>query len=145
MSKPKQVIDVRGSSPLPPAQVWQRLSDSARYPDWTPVEEAKVDRPAAEGVTELRSLRTGRYLIREEVVERREPERLSYVLLSGLPLKDYRAEIDLSARADGGTDVRWHTTFDPKLPGTGWLYRRGLERTTRQFVAGLTRADRGHQ
>lgn len=31
--------------------------------------------------------------------------------------------------------IPWLSTFDPKIPGTGWLMRRGLN----GFVAGLTR------
>jgi len=63
-------------------------------------------------------------------------QRLVYTLLSGLPLRDYRAEIDLTPQA-GGTEIRWHTTFAAKLPGTGPLFRRRLAKITQQFVDGL--------
>ena len=65
--------------------------------------------------------------------------RLTYVLLSGLAVRDYRAEIHLSPSA-AGTNIRWHTTFRSKMPGLGPLYRWALGKATRQFVDGLVRA-----
>ncbi len=87
---------------------------------------------------EIRQFETGRVTVREEIVERRPEERLTYVLLDGLAVRNYRAEIDLEAGPGGeGTAIRWHTTFDPKVPGSGWIYRRALQKATEQFVAGL--------
>ncbi len=56
--------------------------------------------------------------LREEIVERVPERRLSYMLLSGLAIRDYRADVDLRPTADG-TEIRWHTTFRSKLPGVG--------------------------
>jgi hypothetical protein len=36
-----------------------------------------------------------------------------------------------------GTEIHWHASFVPKLPGTGWLIRRRLAGITRSFVEGL--------
>ncbi len=85
---------------------------------------------------EVREFITGRYTVREEIVERRPERRLSYVLLSGLPLRGHSADIDLTPRADG-TDIHWHTVFRSKVPGMGPLSPRGLEKAIRQFVDGL--------
>jgi hypothetical protein len=57
-------------------------------------------------------------------------------LRSGLPVRGYRADVDLEP--DGqGTAIRSRSSFDPKLPGTGWLIRRRLARITERFVRGL--------
>jgi hypothetical protein len=45
---------------------------------------------------------------------------------SGLPLRGYRGEVTLTEAEGGGTDVRWRSEFEPKVPGTGGLYRRIL-------------------
>lgn len=132
-----QEIDVRSRSAAAPAAVWRLLGDSETWPDWTPIDEAEIGRRAgADGTGEIRSFKIGRVTVREEIVERAENRRLTYVLLGGLAVKDYRAEIDLEPD-DGGTAIRWHTTFRGKVPGTGWLYRRALDRITREFVDGL--------
>jgi hypothetical protein len=30
-----------------------------------------------------------------------------------------------------GTTIQWHSSFRPKIPGTGWLYRLALRRVIR--------------
>jgi hypothetical protein len=42
---------------------------------------------------------------REEIVELIPDRRLSYVLLSGYPFRDYRADVDLEPTGDGGTVI----------------------------------------
>lgn len=134
---PLQDIDIRATTDATPAQLWSLLGDSQSWPRWTAIDAAKILEPAGpDGLGEVRSFTTGRYTVEEEIVERREPSRLSYVLLAGLPLRDYRAEIDV-VPTGGQTEIRWHTTFNAKVPGTGWLYRRALDKATREFVDGL--------
>ncbi len=74
--------------------------------------------------------------MREEVVELRPDRRFSYVLLSGLPVRGYRADVDLEPTTEG-TLIRWRASFDPTIPGTGWLIRRRLAGITQRFVRGL--------
>ena len=133
----RQEIDIRTTTEAEPAAVWRLLGDSATWPAWTPIEVFELERPAgADGLGEVRVFTTGRYVIREEIVVREPERRLSYRLLSGLPLRDYRADIDLTPQ-QGGTEVHWHTTFRAKIPGTGRLLRSGLAKRTQQFVDGL--------
>lgn len=131
-----QEIEIRGQTEATAAEVWRLLADSSTWPSWTPIESCEINRPAASGVNEIRTFKTGRVTVREEIVERIENERLSYELLAGLPVRDYRAEIDLTPSTQG-TEIRWHTTFMPRFAGTGWVYRRALEKATQRFVDGL--------
>lgn len=135
----RQEIDIRATTQADPGSVWRLLADSTTWPSWTPIESVEiVEAGAANGLGEIRTFRTGRVTVREEIVQRDAPRRLSYVLLSGLAVRDYRAAIDLTPQAEG-TEIRWHTTFRAKIPGMGPLYRRALEKATRQFVEGLAR------
>jgi hypothetical protein len=59
-----------------------------------------------------------------------------YELLAGLPLRGYRADIDLTP-ADGGTVIHWRSRFTAKVPGTGWLYRWALGRFIQRCADGL--------
>ncbi len=132
-----QDIDIRGTAAATPAQVWRLLGDTRTWPAWTPVESAAIlDPGAADGVGEIRTFTTGRVTVKEEIVERREERRLSYQLLGGLGVRDYRADIDLDPRGPE-TEIRWHTTFRAKVPGMGALYRRALDKATQTFVDGL--------
>jgi hypothetical protein len=79
--------------------------------------------PEPGGVGAIRRLGSAPFFSREEVVEYEPPRRLSYVLLSGMPVRDYRADVELIP--DGaGTEIRWRSSFVPKIPGTGPLFRR---------------------
>ena len=40
--------------------------------------------------------------------------------------------------------VAWHSSFDPKVPGTGWLYRHQLRRFIKRLVDGLARRAQEH-
>jgi carbon monoxide dehydrogenase subunit G len=138
-----QEIDVSRRIDAPPAAVWALLDDSSTWPNWTSIDSFELERGRddATGLGEIRRFKTGPVTVREEIVEREAERRLSYRLLGGLPVRDYVAEIDLAA-AGAGTDLRWHTTFDGKLPATGWFFRAMLGKATRDFVAGLDRAAR---
>lgn len=119
--------------------IYGLLADSSSWPEWTPIDSYElVEPPRPDGVGGVRVFRTGRIRVKERIVERVPDRRVSYVLLEGLAIRDYRADVDLNA-VDGGTAVRWHTTFRPKVPGMGWIYRRALLKATQAFVEGLAR------
>lgn len=120
------------------ATIYELLDDSASWPSWTPLDAYEpVTPPGPDGLGEVRLFRNGRYTMHEKIVERRPAQRLSYTLLSGLAVRDYRADIDLRQLSDTSTEVHWHTTFRPKVVGTGWLYVRALTAATENFVDGL--------
>ena len=140
-----QRVDARARTAASPKVVHALLRDGATWPEWGTVDTFALERTGPDGgesVGAIRQFRTGRlYRMREQIVEIVPDQRFSYALLSGLPLRGYRADVDLTP-VDGGTDIRWHSTFHAKVPGTGWLYRRALQRVTERFVQGLAdRAD----
>ncbi len=139
-----QKIDVRGRSAAPPSAVYALLRDGASWPSFSPIDRFELERPGTrerEGLGAVRVFATdhpvGCTRSREKIVELRRDRRFSYVLLSGLAIRDYRADIDLEPTADGGTAIHWHSTFTGKTPGTGWFYRRVLTAFIEKVVAGL--------
>lgn len=135
------VIEISARIAAPPVAVWALLDDSSSWPSWTPIDSHEPVVPAGvDGTGEIRIFRNGRRTMREQIVERQELRRLSYTLLAGLALRDYRAVIDLSPAPGDTSELRWHTSFRPKVPGSGWLYRRALRDATQSFVDGLNEA-----
>jgi hypothetical protein len=135
-----QVIEVRAVIDASPSQVFALLGNSATWPDWTPIDTYEpVQPPGVDGLGEVRRFRNGRTTVTEQIVERVPDRGLTYVLLAGLALTDYRARITLEPHG-AATDLCWYTTFRPRVPGTGWLYRRALLAATRAFVEGLSEA-----
>ena len=74
---------------------------------------------------------------RDTIVELVEDRRFVDTSVSSLPVKDYRGSVDLEPLPDGGTAITWVSEFDPKLPGTGGLVRRGLDGFVAKLANGL--------
>jgi hypothetical protein len=140
-----QRIDVTARSAADAQTIYRLLADGRTWPTWSPIgsfRPGSPDTPGAEGapapeaVGDIRLFRTGRTLSRERIVELVPGRRLSYELLAGLPLRGYRADVDLTPEA-GGTVIHWRSRFTAKVPGTGWLYRWALGRFIQRCADGL--------
>lgn len=54
-------------------------------------------------------------------------------MVSGLPVKNYRAEVTLTPTSGGGTTIRWAASWDKTL--MGGLVRRKLAQIYPEMVA----------
>jgi uncharacterized protein YndB with AHSA1/START domain len=138
MARKSLVVETR--SDAPPETVFAVLADTEGWVRWSKkTKSAVLEQPGAtdrEGVGAVRAFQNGRTLSREEVLEYDPPRRFVYTLLSGLPLREYRSEVDLTP--DGtGTRIRWSSSFEPERPGTGWLYRFALRVFIRRTARSL--------
>ena len=130
-----QRIEKRAVTTAAPATVYALLRDGATWPSWSSIESFELERPGEgerEGIGAVRVFRSGRVTGRDTIAELVPDRRFSYTHVSNLPVRDYRADVDLEPTSTG-TAIRWVSSFRPKVPGTGWLMRRGLDK----FVAGL--------
>ena len=85
----------------------------------------------------IRVNKRGRVSGRDQILELIPAKRFKYASLSGLPVRDYIGEVDLSPTPDGGTAVNWHSSFSPKMPGLGWVLQRGIRQFLDACVSGL--------
>lgn len=137
-----QSYNVTRVSKAPREKVWGLVSDGAGWKDWAGVMKSSLERegdPPPDGVGAIRRLGPRPFSSREEVVVWEPPSHLGYVILSGMPVRNYRADIKLREEAapDGNgmtTVIEWSATFDPKLPGTGGLLRAGLRAMIGRFA-----------
>jgi uncharacterized protein YndB with AHSA1/START domain len=118
-----------------PQQVYDVLLDVERWPDWMPgVRTAGWERRVApdSGVGGIRRFGAPGVSAREEIVAAEAPRHQSYTALSGLPVKDYRADIYLDDRP-GGSQITWEASFDSRMPLVGsalqWVMRSAISRT----------------
>jgi hypothetical protein len=138
----EQVIDETVTTVADPASVYALLADGSTWPEWSPLGSFELIDPGAgspEGLGAVRLFTTGRHKSRERVVTCRPGEAFAYELEDGLPLRGYRAVITLTP-APAGTTINWRSTFRPKVPGSGWLYRRELGKFIKLTVEGLAAA-----
>ena len=138
-----QVVEHELTTTGSPAAVYALLSDGSTWPEWSPIGSFELERPgvgapdgAGEGIGAVRIFTTGRIRRRERVVAAQPNELFSYVLVSGLAVRDYRAVVTLRP-SDGGTVIHWRSTFKAKIPGTGWIYQRQLSAFIGRTVNGL--------
>jgi hypothetical protein len=122
-----------------PDVVFRILADATGWKDWAGwfVRESTWERegsPPPGGIGAIRKVGSKPVYGREETVAYEPPTHFAYRILSGQPVKDYRADVQLSA-ADAGTRIRWSGRFEPSVPGTGPLLRWYFGR----LVAGFAR------
>jgi hypothetical protein len=123
-------IDVFRHADAPVDVVWSILSDHRGYRNWTPVPVAELEvegSPEPDGVGAVRKLGARPIFAREQMIEFDPPRHLAYTILSGVPVRDYRADVELFATADGGCDIRWTGSFGSAPPGTGRVLRAFLQ------------------
>jgi len=136
---PEYSFAAEARSSASPDVVFRILADATGWKDWAGwfIRESFWERegtPPPGGVGAIKRLGGKPIYSREETVEYDPPKRYSYTILSGQPVRSYRADVDLSP-LDGGTYIKWAARFEPKIPGTGAFMRWYLSR----IVAGLTR------
>ncbi len=134
-----QSYSVSARSAAPPERVFEILADGARWSEWAgPIIMASWwDRegdPPPGGVGAIRRLGAKQFASSEEIVAYDPPHHLAYTILSGQPVRGYRADVRLSPD-NGGTRITWSGTFEPLIPGTGPVIRWWFT----QLVGGFAR------
>ena len=91
-------ISATARSKADPARVFAILNDPPGWPSWSIFDAVELNRPgrdAPHGVGSIRTFVTKVSRAREEVVELIPDRRLTYVLLAGFPLRDYKAVVEI--------------------------------------------------
>lgn len=105
----------------PPETVFRVLTDHRRYAEITPMRKSELERegdPAPNGVGAIRVLSSAGPPLREEVIAYQSPERFSYKLLSGAPLRDHVGTVELHPSGEG-TRMVYAVRTTPTLPLVG--------------------------
>jgi hypothetical protein len=143
-------VRAEADSSAPVETVWRLVSTVGTWPTWSRHKLARLERdgsPAPDGVGAIRVLGVDpakpTKVNREEVVVFDAPTHFGYILVSGLPVDDYRSDVTLGALPNGGTRITWESRFDTRGP-TGWFWvlvvRAVLKRWSRDLARGANRA-----
>ena len=133
----KQHVDVQVHTRAEAEDVYALLRDGPSWPAWTPIDSFQLEQAGnADGIGEIWIFRNGRVTGRDQVVEMIPGHRFTYRHLSGLPVRDYRGDIELTP-TERGTRIGWHICFTPAAFGTGWLLRWMIRRFIQQCADGL--------
>jgi uncharacterized protein YndB with AHSA1/START domain len=105
--------------------VWDVLTDHRAYEAWGAASKATLETegtPDVNGVGAVRRLAEGPIAVREKVLEFEPKTRFVYTVLSGPPVRDYRATVRLEPRGTS-TMVHWSVSFRGKLPLLGHVMK----------------------
>ena len=134
-------VEAEGTTRAGPEVVWSLVANANRYAQWGPWNDGGY-RPPSAGPSQEGSVQWFRYGRRttsvEQILEVDEPRRVAYTVVSGLPVKHYRAEVTLTPSASGGTSIRWAASWDRTLMAS--LVRRKLLQVYPDIVAALVAA-----
>jgi uncharacterized protein YndB with AHSA1/START domain len=136
-------VQAEGTTSADVETVWSLVADANSYPQWGPWNDGGY-RPAGAGPSREGSIQWFRYGRRtvsvEEVLEVDQPRRLVYRVVSGLPVRNYHAEVTLIP-TPGGTTIHWAATWDNTMLGR--IVHRKLQQIYPQIVRALVaEADR---
>jgi hypothetical protein len=125
-------LKVRGSarSKATAAAVFALLKDGDTWPRWSSFKSSEIERAGQYeryGVGAIRILSTHVTRAREEITELVPDQKLSYVLLSGMPFRNYRADVRLTSTDGGATLIDWTASFQCRY-GMGWFWRAFMNR-----------------
>ncbi len=139
-------VEAESTTKASPETVWALVSDATRYPSWGPWSDGRYEKngdATPHGVGAVQALRSaqrymGRYTTSvERIVEVEEGRRLAYMVIRGMPVRNYRGEVTLTPAGDG-THIRWTADWDNTMLGrVAW---RGLRTFFPEMMTGLVAA-----
>ncbi|MDV6011251.1 SRPBCC family protein [Haloechinothrix sp. LS1_15] len=137
--------EVERTSSADAATLFAMLSDGSRWSEWaSPIVPSSTllteGDPAPGGVGAIRKLGVGPLGLREQTVAYEQDRLHGYVITSPTPMRDYRAEVRLTPRSDGGTDIHWSGGFAELIPGSGAVLAKALESMIGRLASKLVAA-----
>jgi uncharacterized protein YndB with AHSA1/START domain len=126
----------------PAETIFDVLTDHRRYPDYTPLRKARLEREGAEapnGVGAIRVLTAVGPPLREEVIAYQPPTRFAYKLLSGAPLRDHVGTVEITPGADGRCKVVYALRTTPTVPLVGPLVVLVVKQAIRSLFDGVVK------
>jgi hypothetical protein len=128
---PKHRIETAVTSNAPRSRVWEVLDQADRWHEWGPWRTTGLERegnPPPGGTGAIRVLKAPGMTLREEIVAHEPQSHHAYEVLSGLPVRNYHADVRLSGDEAGPTEISWIAEFDGSFPGAGTAMKLFLGR-----------------
>lgn len=130
---------VRHTIRAPIAQVFERISDHARYRDFPGIRNSRLvreGRTEKNGVGAIREIEAGRARFVEEITAFERPRRMDYLILDARPAIEHAGGSMHLDETPAGTTVTWTSTYRLKVPLIGDLMTRiAAPRVERMFLA----------
>jgi hypothetical protein len=136
-------VEARAAAPV--EAIWPLVGEALRWQEWSFLTRTALERegvPAPDGVGAVRRFTRMGIGSREEVLAWDPPHHLAYTIVSGFPVRNYRADLTLESEGDG-TRIRWSGTYDEKWPGSASAIGALLAHMMQKFATDLARYAEG--
>ena len=132
-------VGAQGDSKAARSEVWSLVANANHYPKWGPWSEGGYEPehpgPSQPGMHQW--FKYGRTTSREQILDVREGTNVVYTVTGGIPVKNYRAVIELTDNAVG-THISWTADWDATLLGK--LVHKKLQSVYTEIMECLVRA-----
>lgn len=127
--------------PAPRDVVFDVIADRERSGEYLPL-STRLDQPGTasrQGIGAVHFLGIGSIGVREQITGLDQNERLTYRVVSGLPVRSHQGVIEFFDDP-AGTRVRYTMDSQPKVPLPGFVLRTILNRMIKTMLAGAASA-----
>ncbi len=129
-----RTIEAAATTTAPPATVWALLADASKWQQWGAWSKVEIEGGGEQGPGAVRALVRAPFHLRERVTTWEPGARMGYELLEGMRVRGYKSEVTLEPTAQGGTVVRWRSTYDRAGPLTVLLLRFAIRDACRRVA-----------
>jgi uncharacterized protein YndB with AHSA1/START domain len=125
----------------PPEVVFDTITDHRRYPEYTPIRRAELEREGESepnGTGAIRALHIAGPPVREHVIAFDRPRLFTYELLSGLPLRDHVGTVTIEPDGTGSL-MSYRVETTPTVPLAGAAVVAGVRLSIGRLMAAVGR------
>jgi hypothetical protein len=114
--------------------VWALLSDASSWTGWGSWSEVFVEGGGEQRPGAVRVVVRKPFRVRERITDWEPERRMGYEVVEGMKVRGYRATVTLEPAADGGTTIRWHSTYEHAGPFTATVLRLAVRDTCKRLA-----------
>ena len=137
-----RTIEAVAATSAPPGVVWALLADASSWARWGSWSKVEVEGGGPQEPGAVRLLVRAPYRLRERITEWAPGERLGYELLDGMRVRGYRSAVTLEEAGDGGTVIRWRSTYEHAGPLTALVLRLAVRDACKRLAKAASAAQR---
>jgi uncharacterized protein YndB with AHSA1/START domain len=139
MIRAVRTINAVATSSGSPDDVWSLLADASTWAQWGAWSSVEIEGGGQQGPGSVRVLVKAPFRLRERVTSWEPGKRMEYELLDGMRASGYKAEVTLEPSPQGGTVIRWHSTYRRAAPLTALVLRFAVPDACKRLAKAASR------
>jgi hypothetical protein len=133
-----KTIEATAISTAPRDRVWALLADASTWSTWGSWSEVGVEGGGEQRLGYIRVMRQWPFRLRERITAWQPGVLMSYELLQGMNVRDYRSTVTLADAPDGGTAIHWQSSYERADPLTALILRAAVSGSAKRLAKGAS-------